>query len=442
MAVTLNATGNSNGFILCSDNTGVMAFQTVGANGLVISNTQISTFNSQGNSNILVITGTGVNVTGTFNSSGNANVGNLGTAQVLATSNITAPQLISNVSTGTAPLVVTSTTVVANLNANALQGNTPSQTVTADSIVQRNSDGNITANFFIGNGSQLTGISSSSSSISNGTSNINIPTASGNVNISAVGNANVLVVTGTGVNVAGTFNSSGNANVGNLGTTGILATTLGGSLTTAAQPNITSVGTLSSLTVSGNVISGNVYANSGTIGASLLTGTLTTSAQPNITSFGSLSSLTVSGNVSVGNLSATSNISASYFIGNGSSLTGVSLPAIEPFTVLTGSTGTVTHDYNLGGVFVHTSISANFTAAFTNVPTTNNNVVSFTLVLVQGATAYTPTAVTINGSSVTVGYVNGVALAGNANKTDIIVYAFFRVNNNWSPLTGALTSYG
>ncbi|MFN9955801.1 MAG: hypothetical protein ACK55I_22100, partial [bacterium] len=51
----------------------------------------------------------------------------------------------------------------------------------------------------------------------------------------------------------------------------------------AAQPNITSVGTLTSLAVTGNATAGNVYANAGTIGASLLTGTLTTASQPNIT---------------------------------------------------------------------------------------------------------------------------------------------------------------
>ena len=54
-------------------------------------------------------------------------------------------------------------------------------------------------------------------------------------------------------------------------------------LTTAAQPNITSVGTLTGLTVSGNIA-----------------GTLTTAAQTNITSVGTLSSLAVSGTLGVG----------------------------------------------------------------------------------------------------------------------------------------------
>ena len=53
-------------------------------------------------------------------------------------------------------------------------------------------------------------------------------------------------------------------------------------LTTAAQPNITSVGTLTGLTVSGNIA-----------------GTLTTAAQTNITSLGTLTGLTVSGNLIV-----------------------------------------------------------------------------------------------------------------------------------------------
>jgi hypothetical protein len=95
-----------------------------------------------------------------------------------------------------------------------------------------------------------------------------------------------------------------NSNVyANSGTVSALLLT--GTLTTAAQPNVTSVGTLTSLAVTGNATAGNVYANSGTVGASLLTGTLTTAAQPNVTSFGTLANLTVSG---ISNLGANSNV--------------------------------------------------------------------------------------------------------------------------------------
>jgi hypothetical protein len=74
----------------------------------------------------------------------------------------------------------------------------------------------------------------------------------------------------------------------------ITGTTLAGTLSTAAQPNVTSVGTLSSLTVSGGItgdVLGDVTGD--------LTGSVLTAAQTNITSVGTLSSLAVSGDVSI-----------------------------------------------------------------------------------------------------------------------------------------------
>jgi hypothetical protein len=63
-----------------------------------------------------------------------------------------------------------------------------------------------------------------------------------------------------------TFNSStniltvnGSANLGNL----VTANFFSGTLTTSAQPNITSVGTLTSLAVTGNTITGNLKLNGG-----------------------------------------------------------------------------------------------------------------------------------------------------------------------------------
>jgi hypothetical protein len=170
------------------------------------------------------------------------------------------------------------------------------------------------------------------STISNGTSNVNIATSGGNVTISSAGNANILVVTGTGVNVSGTLNATGNiisanANLGNL----ITANYSTAVLTTGAQPNITSVGTLTSLTVTANITSGNaslgnaVTANyfigsgnnlsniaganvTGQVGNALVAGTVYSNAQPNITSLGTLSSLIVTGDTTVtGNLVVTGN---------------------------------------------------------------------------------------------------------------------------------------
>jgi hypothetical protein len=73
------------------------------------------------------------------------------------------------------------------------------------------------------------------------------------------------------------------------------------------------------------------YATSaGSATTATTAGTVTSNAQANITSVGTLTSLSVSGNTQSGNLltagvvSATGNITGNYFIGNGSALTGIS----------------------------------------------------------------------------------------------------------------------
>ena len=207
--------------------------------------------------------------------------------------------------------------------------------------------GNISGTNFIGNGSQLTGIiAAAGSTISNGTSNVNIAASGGNVTVAVGGTSNIIIATSSGVNVTGTLNSTGNANVGNIGAAlgvftniageggnisniqggninGTVATsTTAGTVTTNAQPNITSVGTLTLLDITGNVTTGNVSGTTGAftnvsgngsslssitganvtgqVGNALVAGTVYTNAQPNITSVGILSALDVTGNITSG----------------------------------------------------------------------------------------------------------------------------------------------
>ena len=75
----------------------------------------------------------------------------------------------------------------------------------------------------------------------------------------------------------------------------LVSTNITGTLSTAAQPNITSVGTLTSLALAG-AISGVT-----TLTATTLAGTLSTAAQPNITSVGTLASLALAGAISASN---------------------------------------------------------------------------------------------------------------------------------------------
>jgi len=113
---------------------------------------------------------------------------------------------------------------------------------------------------------------------------------------------------------------------------------------------------------------------------------------------------------------------------------------VENIDPKTFSTGTVTHDLNTAAVFHHSSISANFTASFINADATNNKTTSIALVLAQGAVAFMPTAVEINGESQTILWQGGSAPSGTASGTDVVSFTFIRVSYAWTVI-GSATSY-
>ena len=109
------------------------------------------------------------------------------------------------------------------------------------------------------------------------------------------------------------------------------------SVANAAQPNITSVGTLTSLAVVGNIsiqvgtFNGNASGLNSIPGANVVgpvavattSGTVTTAAQPNITSVGNLTSLVVTGSASFNGVSGGNIVSANYFVGDGGLLSNI-----------------------------------------------------------------------------------------------------------------------
>lgn len=107
----------------------------------------------------------------------------------------------------------------------------------------------------------------------------------------------------------------------------------------------------------------------------------------------------------------------------------------------TGATGTVEHDLTTGAIWDHTSIAANFTVNFTNVPTTNNRATSALLILNQGASAYLPISAQIDGVNYNINWSAGAVPTPSPNKIDAIGFSLLRFNNTWSVIA-SLTVYG
>ena len=112
----------------------------------------------------------------------------------------------------------------------------------------------------------------------------------------------------------------------------------------------------------------------------------------------------------------------------------------ENMNVYTGATGTVNHNIETASVHYHSSVAANFTANFTNVPTTDDKTITVTLIIDQGATPYLPTAISIDGTTVSPAYPGGIAPTGNANAKDIITFVLIRTGGAWSAI-GSVSSY-
>ena len=165
-----------------------------------------------------------------------------------------------------------------------------------------------------------------------------------------------------------------------------------------------------------NITNINISNTSSQVPNAIVANTVYSSSQPNITSLGTLTSLTVSGTVSYG-LSA------------------------DILLTKTGATGVVTHDLSTGAVFYHTSPAANFTANFTNVPTTDSRVLMVTILVNQGATPYIPTAVQIDGVAQTIKWIATITATGNASKIDVITFSLVRTSAAWTVL-GQSTYYG
>jgi hypothetical protein len=114
---------------------------------------------------------------------------------------------------------------------------------------------------------------------------------------------------------------------------------------------------------------------------------------------------------------------------------------VEVLNIKTVATGIVTHDFSTGAIWYHSNVTSSFTANFSNIPTVNNRAIVVTVVILQGATAYAPSAIQINGVAQSINWLNTTAPSGNANKIDVISFTLLRISNSWLA-TGSLSTYG
>ena len=124
-------------------------------------------------------------------------------------------------------------------------------------IITGGSSGYVLSTNGSGNLSWIAQSAGSGSNISNGNSNVNIATANGNITFSAVGNANIMTITGTGANITGTLNVSGTTNLGNVGNVTITGGTANYILNTDGAGNLSWVAPPSSANVTVDNFTGN-----------------------------------------------------------------------------------------------------------------------------------------------------------------------------------------
>lgn len=117
------------------------------------------------------------------------------------------------------------------------------------------------------------------------------------------------------------------------------------------------------------------------------------------------------------------------------------LDSVEIFTALSNSSGTVNHDFLISTVYHHDGLTGNITVNFSNVPTTNNRIVNFVVIVYQKATAYNIATVQVNGITQAVNWFDNSTPTGVANKKEVYSFNLLRLASSWY-IHGSQSQYG
>ena len=211
--------------------------------------------------------------------------------------------------------------------------------------------GNVSGTYLLGNGALLTGISSSSTRIFNTNSEVTIPASNGNIinNVSGVNIANVwsggFAVTGA-IGASTTVSAAGNITGGNIQTAGLISASgnivsagnasggnilTGGMVSSVGNVQAGNVNATTAVSAGGNVVGGNIRTSGimsavGAVYGDSINAALKVTAGSDVSAVGVVEGGTVT---SLTTISAAGNISGSYFLGNGSQLTGIDAAGIQ-----------------------------------------------------------------------------------------------------------------
>ena len=267
------------------------------------------------------ILGNGALLTGVITSVANINLGN---------SNVTVTSAGGNITVGvggTANVAVFATTGEYITGVLSASGNVTGGNVLTGGLIS--AAGNVTAgtgSFFIGNGSQLTGVIATSAGfpITAGTSNI-AAASGGNIGITVGGASNVGLFTTAGLLVTGLVSANGNVVGGNLSTAGLITATgniTGGNVLTGGLISATGAITSAANITGGNVLTGGLISATGAItSAANITG-------GNLLTAGVISS---TGNITGGNVTATN-----YYYANGKAIVNYTAATTPPSSPTAG----------------------------------------------------------------------------------------------------------
>ena len=352
---------------------------------------------------------------------GNANVGNLISAGL-----VTGTKLVSNIATGTPPIQVTSTTRVSNLSV-AYSNVSDYGAVTAQTtgtFYPVFVSANTSANYALASNANI------SFNAATGLLTTSTLSVTGNANVGNLGTAGLIVaignVTGGNLVTGGALSVTGNANVGNLGTTGnITAANVTGNLSgngaaisqitganvsgqvgyaaianSVAVANVSGIGNISTIDIDGNA-SNILYGNGDFAAAPILYAN--SNVATFLAAFGS-NTISTTGNANVGNLGA-----AGLFIATGN-VTGANITTAGRVV----ATGNVTGGNIITAGDISATGNANVTANINltgNLNTTGNANISSNLRVTGNATS----------NNIAIGYYANVGadlgVSGNANVT-------------------------